>query len=106
MTTKRFDVAALPLPESTVIAGLMTMAVPAHMAKKRHALAKVTNQRPQNGLNLLIPGEKDKDKELSSSVSSRDAEDHINWFLQHGWHEKALAAVEAGQGRSELLDES
>ncbi|KAI3679451.1 hypothetical protein L2E82_51362 [Cichorium intybus] len=35
----------------------------------------------------------------------RDAEDHINWLLQHGWHEKALEAVEAGQGRSELLDE-
>lgn len=36
---------------------------------------------------------------------ARDAEDHISWLLQHGWHEKALAAVEAGQGRSELLDE-
>ncbi|XP_059645373.1 vacuolar protein sorting-associated protein 41 homolog [Cornus florida] len=35
----------------------------------------------------------------------RDAEDHISWLLQHGWHEKALAAVEAGQGRKELLDE-
>ncbi|CAH9072753.1 unnamed protein product [Cuscuta europaea] len=35
----------------------------------------------------------------------RDAEDHINWLLQHGWHEKALEAVEASQGRSELLDE-
>ncbi|GMI97212.1 VACUOLAR PROTEIN SORTING 41, vacuolar protein sorting 41, ZIGZAG SUPPRESSOR 2 [Hibiscus trionum] len=35
----------------------------------------------------------------------RDAEDHIAWLLQHGCHEKALAAVEAGQGRSELLDE-
>ncbi|GMH11106.1 hypothetical protein Nepgr_012947 [Nepenthes gracilis] len=35
----------------------------------------------------------------------RDAEDHINWLLQHGWHEKALAAVEAGEGRSELLEE-
>ncbi|KAL7240443.1 hypothetical protein ACSBR2_006152 [Camellia fascicularis] len=35
----------------------------------------------------------------------RDAKDHISWLLQHGWHEKALAAVEAGQGRSELLDE-
>ncbi|XP_073011981.1 vacuolar protein sorting-associated protein 41 homolog [Typha latifolia] len=35
----------------------------------------------------------------------RDAEDHIAWLLQHGWHEKALAAVEAGQGRTELLDE-
>lgn len=35
----------------------------------------------------------------------RDAEDHISWLLQHGWHEKALAAVEAGQGRTELLDE-
>lgn len=35
----------------------------------------------------------------------RDAEDHIAWLLQHGWHEKALAAVEAGKGRSELLDE-
>lgn len=38
-------------------------------------------------------------------VNDRDAEDHINWLLQHGWHEKALEAVEAGQGRSELLDE-
>ncbi|XP_078150980.1 vacuolar protein sorting 41 [Carex rostrata] len=35
----------------------------------------------------------------------RDAEDHIAWLIQHGWHEKALAAVEAGQGRTELLDE-
>ncbi|KAL9268901.1 Vacuolar protein sorting-associated protein 41-like protein, partial [Drosera capensis] len=35
----------------------------------------------------------------------RDTEDHINWLLQHGWHEKALAAVEAGQGRSELREE-
>ncbi|GFQ01023.1 vacuolar protein sorting-associated protein 41 homolog [Phtheirospermum japonicum] len=35
----------------------------------------------------------------------RDTEDHISWLLQHGWHEKALAAVEAGQGRSELVDE-
>lgn len=35
----------------------------------------------------------------------RDAEDHIAWLLEHGWHEKALEAVEAGQGRSELLDE-
>ncbi|KAK4441239.1 Vacuolar protein sorting-associated protein 41 [Sesamum alatum] len=35
----------------------------------------------------------------------RDTEDHIAWLLQHGYHEKALAAVEAGQGRSELLDE-
>ncbi|XP_039063504.1 vacuolar protein sorting-associated protein 41 homolog [Hibiscus syriacus] len=34
-----------------------------------------------------------------------DAKDHIAWLLQHGCHEKALAAVEAGQGRSELLDE-
>ncbi|XP_042448785.1 vacuolar protein sorting-associated protein 41 homolog [Zingiber officinale] len=35
----------------------------------------------------------------------RDAEDHISWLLQHGWHEKALAAVEARQGQTELLDE-
>ncbi|CAN4098954.1 unnamed protein product [Withania somnifera] len=35
----------------------------------------------------------------------RDVEDHINWLLQHGWHEKALEAVEANQGQSELLDE-
>ena len=35
----------------------------------------------------------------------RDTEDHIAWLLQHGWHEKALAAVELGQGRIELLDE-
>ncbi|KAL6575787.1 Vacuolar protein sorting-associated protein 41 [Orobanche hederae] len=35
----------------------------------------------------------------------RDTEDHISWLLEHGWHEKALAAVQAGKGRSELLDE-
>lgn len=35
----------------------------------------------------------------------RDAEDHIAWLLEHGWHEKALAAVEAEKGHSELLDE-
>ncbi|XP_019199476.1 PREDICTED: vacuolar protein sorting-associated protein 41 homolog isoform X2 [Ipomoea nil] len=35
----------------------------------------------------------------------RDAEDHINWLLQHGCHEKALEAVEASKGRSELVDE-
>ncbi|KAL8130077.1 hypothetical protein V2J09_019232 [Rumex salicifolius] len=35
----------------------------------------------------------------------RDAEDHINWLVQHGWHEKALAAVEAVQGQSNLLEE-
>ncbi|XP_060169690.1 vacuolar protein sorting-associated protein 41 homolog isoform X1 [Lycium barbarum] len=35
----------------------------------------------------------------------RDTEDHINWLLQHGWHEKALEAVEANKGRSELVDE-
>nr|GEU46400.1 vacuolar protein sorting-associated protein 41 homolog [Tanacetum cinerariifolium] len=36
----------------------------------------------------------------------RDAEDHIKWLLQHGWHEKDLASIEAGHGRSELLDEN
>ncbi|KAE8660371.1 Vacuolar protein sorting-associated protein 41-like protein [Hibiscus syriacus] len=35
----------------------------------------------------------------------RDVEDHIAWLLQHGLHEKALAAAESGQGRSELIDE-
>ncbi|GAU45090.1 hypothetical protein TSUD_85760 [Trifolium subterraneum] len=35
----------------------------------------------------------------------RDTEDHIAWLLQHGCHEKALAVVESGQGRSELRDE-
>uniref|UniRef100_A0A6N2LGR2 Vacuolar protein sorting-associated protein 41 homolog n=1 Tax=Salix viminalis TaxID=40686 RepID=A0A6N2LGR2_SALVM len=35
----------------------------------------------------------------------RDTEDHIAWLLEHGWHEKALEAVEAGQGRSELIDQ-
>ncbi|KAJ7513739.1 hypothetical protein O6H91_23G012400 [Diphasiastrum complanatum] len=35
----------------------------------------------------------------------RDADDHVNWLLQHGWHERALAAVEAGKARTELLDE-
>lgn len=38
-------------------------------------------------------------------MAIRDTEDHIAWLLQHGWHEKALAVVESGQGRSELLDE-
>ncbi|KAM1040502.1 hypothetical protein TB2_029341 [Malus domestica] len=42
---------------------------------------------------------------MNAYILFRDAEDHIAWLLQHGWHEKALAAVEAGQGRSELLDE-
>ncbi|KAK8456416.1 hypothetical protein SEVIR_3G019800v4 [Setaria viridis] len=36
---------------------------------------------------------------------NQDAEDHIAWLLQHDCHEKALAAVEAGQGPTELLDE-
>ncbi|XP_074350636.1 vacuolar protein sorting-associated protein 41 homolog isoform X2 [Apium graveolens] len=35
----------------------------------------------------------------------RDAEDHISWLLEHGWHGKALAAVEAGKGSMRLLDE-
>ncbi|GJN26057.1 hypothetical protein PR202_gb13955 [Eleusine coracana subsp. coracana] len=47
---------------------------------------------------------KAKDYALAHAPFS-DAEDHIAWLLQHGFHEKALAAVEAGQGRTELLDE-
>ncbi|XP_024534538.1 vacuolar protein sorting-associated protein 41 homolog [Selaginella moellendorffii] len=35
----------------------------------------------------------------------RDADDHVQWLLKHGWHEKALEAVEAGNARVELLDE-
>ncbi|KAI5078208.1 hypothetical protein GOP47_0005879 [Adiantum capillus-veneris] len=35
----------------------------------------------------------------------RDADDHVNWLLEHNWHEKALAAVQAGKARKELLDE-
>ncbi|MCO5553723.1 hypothetical protein L7F22_007249 [Adiantum nelumboides] len=35
----------------------------------------------------------------------RDADDHVNWLLEHNWHEKALAAVHAGKARKELLDE-
>ncbi|XP_074358224.1 vacuolar protein sorting-associated protein 41 homolog isoform X2 [Apium graveolens] len=35
----------------------------------------------------------------------RDAEDHISWLLEHGCHKKALEAVEAGKGQSELIDE-
>lgn len=42
---------------------------------------------------------------LNIACIFRDTEDHISWLLQHGCHEKALAAVEAGQGRSELVDE-
>nr|GFA12393.1 hypothetical protein [Tanacetum cinerariifolium] len=96
-----FDAAALSFPESTVIAGLMTMAL---FGDSLVVLA-------------YIPSEEDKEKEFSSSVPSRQAfvlkvyviilvaEDHINWLLQHGCHEKALAVLEARQGRSELLDE-
>ena len=29
----------------------------------------------------------------------------MNWLLEHGWHEKALAAVQAGKAREELLEE-
>ncbi|KAH9294010.1 hypothetical protein KI387_040783, partial [Taxus chinensis] len=35
----------------------------------------------------------------------RDADDHIAWLLQHQQHDKALAAIEAGKARIELLDE-
>ncbi|KNA17401.1 hypothetical protein SOVF_080170 [Spinacia oleracea] len=35
----------------------------------------------------------------------RDAEDHINWLLEHGWYDKALAEVEVTQGRKELFEE-
>jgi hypothetical protein len=29
----------------------------------------------------------------------------VNWLLEHGWHEKALAAVQAGKVREDLLEE-
>lgn len=35
----------------------------------------------------------------------RDTEDHINWLLEHGRYDKALAEVEATQGRKELFEE-
>ncbi|XP_057247651.1 vacuolar protein sorting-associated protein 41 homolog isoform X2 [Beta vulgaris subsp. vulgaris] len=35
----------------------------------------------------------------------RDAEDHINWLLEHGWYDKALVELEATQGRKELFEE-
>ena len=35
----------------------------------------------------------------------RNADDHIAWLLQHNQHDKALAAIEAGQAPIELLDE-
>jgi hypothetical protein len=38
-------------------------------------------------------------------MSNRDTDDHVAWLLQHGWHEKALEAVEAGRGRTELMEE-
>nr|GEX09425.1 vacuolar protein sorting-associated protein 41 homolog [Tanacetum cinerariifolium] len=154
-----FDVAVLQLPEFTVVAGLMTMAVPTHMARKRHAFANVTNQRPQNESNLgnaqrpeghVVTWNNDElatdalpvlgfehykvkdyslahvpftgssyaggqwaagDEPLYYVVSQkdiviakpRDAEDHINWLLQHRWHEKALAAIEVGQGRNLMM---
>ena len=38
-------------------------------------------------------------------VASRDADDHVKWLLQHGYFEKALAAAEEGNAKSELLEE-
>eukprot|EP00252_Welwitschia_mirabilis_P005003 TRINITY_DN1539_c0_g1_i1.p1 TRINITY_DN1539_c0_g1~~TRINITY_DN1539_c0_g1_i1.p1 ORF type:complete len:997 (-),score=210.12 TRINITY_DN1539_c0_g1_i1:238-3228(-) len=35
----------------------------------------------------------------------RNADDHIAWLVQHNQHDKALAAIESGQARIELLDE-
>ncbi|KAH7276323.1 hypothetical protein KP509_39G002800 [Ceratopteris richardii] len=35
----------------------------------------------------------------------RDADDHINWLLEHGLHEQALIAVQTGKARRELVDE-
>jgi hypothetical protein len=35
----------------------------------------------------------------------RNADDHIAWLLQHNQHDKALAAIEAGQAPIELFDE-
>lgn len=57
--------------------------------------SKIKNSWNANLILIIIP----------CIVIFRDAEDHIAWLLQHGFHEKALAAVEAGQGRNELLDE-
>lgn len=36
---------------------------------------------------------------------SRDADDHVKWLLEHGYFEKALAAAEEGNAKSELLEE-
>nr|GEW83708.1 vacuolar protein sorting-associated protein 41 homolog [Tanacetum cinerariifolium] len=55
------------------------MVVLIHMAKKRHALANVINQRPWNGSNLLMPSEEDGEKEFSSSVSSRQVLHLLSW---------------------------
>ncbi|KAG6474149.1 hypothetical protein ZIOFF_068073 [Zingiber officinale] len=55
-----------------------------------------------NHVMLIVPA---GDLKLQLVFANPDAEDHISWLLQHGWHEKALAAVEAGQGPTELLDE-
>ena len=38
-------------------------------------------------------------------VQCRDGDDHVKWLLQHGFHEKALAAVEEGKAKPELLEE-
>jgi hypothetical protein len=35
----------------------------------------------------------------------RDADDHVKWLLQHGYYEKALAQVEEGNAKPELLEE-
>lgn len=35
----------------------------------------------------------------------RDADDHVKWLLLHGYYEKALAAVEEGNAKPELLEE-
>lgn len=42
---------------------------------------------------------------MSLQLITRDAEDHINWLLEHGWYDKALVELEATQGRKELFEE-
>lgn len=38
-------------------------------------------------------------------VVSRDADDHVKWLLEHSYFEKALAAAEEGNAKSELVEE-
>ncbi|KAL8216255.1 hypothetical protein R6Q57_023092 [Mikania cordata] len=53
-------------------------ALPSHMAKKRPALANVTNQRPRNPSNLMVPCVSKKGSSVSNSYGIPSSSVHLN----------------------------